>query len=192
MKSSQYLVLEQYDFNEHIITIWDAYGNNFLNAIAVEKRYAHIINHENYWNEDDILKANNINIDNDNMCYVLYEFDDFLVNANCNTKSAESILKFVCKDINESDDNILVVKQIKARNRSYNISRNKRGFSNTAWSHLVRERDKKCIECGSEYQLHAHHIKSYKSFPELRFEVSNGITLCSSCHRKLHKKIGRN
>ena len=38
-----------------------------------------------------------------------------------------------------------------------------------------------CKEVGGE--LNAHHIKSWKDFPELRFNVDNGITLCKKCHK---------
>ena len=31
-----------------------------------------------------------------------------------------------------------------------------------------------------------HHKKDYKKYPELRCEDANGITLCNSCHQKLH------
>jgi hypothetical protein len=38
-----------------------------------------------------------------------------------------------------------------------------------------------CRQLGG--RLNAHHIKSWKDFPDFRFTVSNGLTLCSSCHR---------
>jgi len=34
--------------------------------------------------------------------------------------------------------------------------------------------------------LHPHHIKSYTHYPELRYVVFNGKTLCKDCHYKLH------
>lgn len=56
-----------------------------------------------------------------------------------------------------------------------------------AWSLAVRERDGfKCVECGATGRLHAHHMKPWKSSPELRFDVANGKTLCPPCHSKAH------
>jgi hypothetical protein len=44
-----------------------------------------------------------------------------------------------------------------------------------------------CQQCGYHGRsLHAHHIKSYSDYPELRFDISNGLTVCISCHEKLH------
>jgi len=62
------------------------------------------------------------------------------------------------------------------------------------WRSLVYRRDnwtcKKCgLKCRKE-NIVAHHIKTWSEYPELRFEVSNGIVLCRSCHKKTHKEIG--
>lgn len=67
---------------------------------------------------------------------------------------------------------------------------NKRGSTKyIKWKKNVLSRDDhKCKNCGSENNLHVHHIKSYKKHPELRTDMDNGITLCSKCHIKEHKK----
>lgn len=57
------------------------------------------------------------------------------------------------------------------------------------WSLAVRERDGfMCRKCGSREKLNAHHIKPFADFPELRFDINNGITLWEDCHKKEHKK----
>ena len=38
--------------------------------------------------------------------------------------------------------------------------------------------------------LRAHHIQNFAQFPELRFEVSNGITLSKKAHQKFHRIYG--
>jgi 5-methylcytosine-specific restriction endonuclease McrA len=45
-----------------------------------------------------------------------------------------------------------------------------------------------CQECGDARggNLVAHHIKPFAAYPDLRFAVSNGITLCQKCHDALH------
>ena len=62
------------------------------------------------------------------------------------------------------------------------------------WRKAVLERDsRKCIWCGSTERLHADHIKPFSLFPELRFAIDNGRTLCQKCHfttfnfKKLHQ-----
>jgi hypothetical protein len=54
------------------------------------------------------------------------------------------------------------------------------------WRELVFERDNfTCVECGARgVELHPDHIKPFSLFPELRFDVSNGRTLCVPCHKE--------
>jgi len=40
-------------------------------------------------------------------------------------------------------------------------------------------------------ELEVHHINNFADFPELRFDVSNGITLSKQSHREFHKKYGK-
>lgn len=51
--------------------------------------------------------------------------------------------------------------------------------------------DYKCVLCGAGENLCVDHIKPFSLYPELRTEVSNGRTLCMSCHYKT-KTFGRN
>jgi HNH endonuclease len=59
------------------------------------------------------------------------------------------------------------------------------------WRRLVYERDNyTCQDCGkTNCYLHAHHIKSFSQFPELRTDVSNGKTLCVDCHKTYHPSM---
>lgn len=55
------------------------------------------------------------------------------------------------------------------------------------WIAAVKDRDEhKCVECGATGRLHAHHVKPWKTHPELRHDVSNGAALCPPCHQKAH------
>jgi 5-methylcytosine-specific restriction endonuclease McrA len=58
------------------------------------------------------------------------------------------------------------------------------------WRRAVFQRDNfKCIFCGFKSKgkkpsdIQADHIKPFASFPELRFAIDNGRTLCVPCHR---------
>lgn len=58
------------------------------------------------------------------------------------------------------------------------------------WRTAVFERDDyTCVWCGAKsgngksVTLNADHIKPFAYFPELRFAIDNGRTLCECCHR---------
>lgn len=59
------------------------------------------------------------------------------------------------------------------------------------WRKAVFERDNyTCIWCGAKSEsgqtviLNADHIKRWSEYPELRFAIDNGRTLCVACHSK--------
>jgi hypothetical protein len=69
--------------------------------------------------------------------------------------------------------------------------KNRRG-KHRAWAGAVISRDNAtCQRCGAQnIELHAHHIRSFVDHPELRWELSNGETLCHRCHWDEHSKRG--
>lgn len=57
------------------------------------------------------------------------------------------------------------------------------------WREAVYQRDNfTCRSCGEKEavsgKLNAHHIKPFSLYPELRFAIDNGETLCDECHKK--------
>lgn len=63
------------------------------------------------------------------------------------------------------------------------------------WRKKVFERDEyTCQHCqaksgkDSEVYLEPHHIKGWAKYEELRYELSNGITLCRECHKLTRKR----
>jgi hypothetical protein len=70
-----------------------------------------------------------------------------------------------------------VVKKIKKPNRKKLIFE-----ADKLWASIVKERDGKCIYCGSTRNLNAHHIFTKARHGNLRWEPDNGVTLCAGCH----------
>lgn len=73
---------------------------------------------------------------------------------------------------------------IKAKHNSYWRCQDKKLKE---WRESVFERDNYiCQLCGTRGgNLEAHHKKSWAKYPELRYKIENGITLCYGCHKKV-------
>lgn len=73
-------------------------------------------------------------------------------------------------------------------------TRIRNGIEFRLWREAVFARDNwVCQECkkrGSQ-KLHAHHILNFAQYPELRFAIDNGMSLCKKCHIKFHSKYGK-
>lgn len=63
------------------------------------------------------------------------------------------------------------------------------------WQAKVFHRDNlTCRICGRDANtlilndifLHSHHILSWEEYPEIRFDINNGLTLCDECHYCYH------
>jgi hypothetical protein len=212
-------VFEKYEYKGWIITITNYFGSDELIGFAVIKKYANQITVDNYhWICLDEL-AEELGIDvvyNDEFedgdfgelgHYVYCEPDDLATkidayNGHLNTRCSSSMLNYIVNEIEDFINppewyesrhrikRIVALKQIYKKALVPKVSKRKSGFLSQAWAAMVKERDGKCTNCGDANDLHAHHIKPYSRYPELRLNVDNGTTLCSLCHRKHHKTNG--
>jgi hypothetical protein len=66
--------------------------------------------------------------------------------------------------------------------------RRKHPGRHAAWARRVISRDRAtCQRCGvTGVEMHAHHVKSYIDHPQMRWDVTNGETLCYRCHWNEH------
>lgn len=57
------------------------------------------------------------------------------------------------------------------------------------WVKIVHKKDNyTCTKCGKRGgEINAHHKKRFSIYPELAFDINNGVTLCIKCHREEHK-----
>lgn len=56
----------------------------------------------------------------------------------------------------------------------------------TEFNAYIRERDKKCILCGSTEKLQCSHFYGKHARPATRWNIYNAYAMCASCHFKHH------
>lgn len=203
-----YKVFEIYEYRCFVIRIENYKGSDDLVGFATPNKFFGLIDYFDceVGQAEEILEEKGFDIyeyDDGELIgtkkgecdYILLspdEIEPFL--ARVDMRNPKQILKFMLNRIDEilkENPKESISKEVKKITQNTKPHRKPRPFHHIAWSSMVRLRDKKCTQCGSTHELHAHHIKSYKDYPELRFDVNNGVTLCGNCHRKWHKEHGR-
>lgn len=49
-----------------------------------------------------------------------------------------------------------------------------------------------CLDCGKHGdRLEVHHVEAWGPYPELRYDIANGVTLCRKCHLARHRNRPR-
>ena len=92
------------------------------------------------------------------------------------------------RGINHCKYNEKLTEEERLKNR-YELS----GGNSRVWSQQVLSRDNyTCQICGDNKggNLNAHHLNGWNTFPEQRFDLDNGVTLCTDCHKDFHSQYG--
>lgn len=93
-----------------------------------------------------------------------------------------------CKNISTAKKRLVIEGKHNWGDGTKSIERVKiyNSFQFRNWRKEVFKRDNYiCQQCKVRGgYLEAHHIKPFSLFPELRFVIDNGITLCKKCHIK--------
>lgn len=77
------------------------------------------------------------------------------------------------------------VKGVPPPSKGKGTSESKNSAKLYMWKRAVKERDgHKCMQCASTHRVAAHHVVPWRLDEIKRFDISNGITLCISCHGK--------
>ena len=91
------------------------------------------------------------------------------------------------------------LKTAKTRNKSGGNNKNKKDKKQKLeklykesdmyfWAKEVRMAyNYRCVYCGTNRRLSAHHIFLKALYPGLKYNLSNGILLCNRCHVEIHK-----
>lgn len=69
----------------------------------------------------------------------------------------------------------------------------KEDYGYIRWAQDVKRRDNyACVICNRKgILLNSHHLNSWSDHPSQRYDVGNGVTLCSFHHDDFHEKYGK-
>lgn len=128
-------------------------------------------------------------------------YEQFLERCSENRRAAAHILKntgfytpFVFRGEDRDDWNfrkhkICLIAGYRVISDLTKILKPRRTGKYKAWQKSVKIRDgHTCTICGNKENLHVHHIVELFRNPRLSVDVDNGLTLCSCCHKRVHKK----
>ena len=116
-----------------------------------------------------------------------YNHENFLKKCDGGYYPDEEPLEYQGEVI--SDKTIIPFSEVHSISKSSkNELRNSKPYN--AWKKAVIHRDKVCVICGHDKNLHAHHLFGYAENQILATSINNGVTLCKHCHRKYHEIYG--
>ncbi len=66
------------------------------------------------------------------------------------------------------------------------------GGNGQVWSNSIMKRDNYTCQICNQHggKLNSHHLNAWNAFPEQRFDLDNGVTLCTDCHKEFHSEYG--
>jgi len=107
-----------------------------------------------------------------------------------NSKEAKNKISFALKGKKKSPEHVEKVRQAliaRADRLGRKVQREKHNanWQYKYWRNEVFKRDDfTCWICGEKGgTLNAHHLFSWAKYPELRYHIPNGLTLCEDCHK---------
>ena len=168
------------------------------------RKYNYIQLNQNFFNESEIkklrmtkngdknliiyLKLKLLSLKNNNKIY-FEGFEENLFNQlelqiDENKDEIKTTVEFLLKNhlASYTDDFVLKIDNVTSK-------RNRSTKEYKLWRQKVFLKNKyTCQNCNKKgVYLEAHHIKDWSNHYDLRFDVSNGLTLCKECHKLIHK-----
>lgn len=144
-----------------------------------------------------IFESKNINVEN---IYTSKIGDEFVVTWTCSTCGETFKNDMYCIKKKKFCLNCFRKSQRGVNHPRFNFSLslterlNDRQYNKTLiekWRKEIFLKDNYiCKVCGDKGKLNAHHLNGYHWYVSGRYDVSNGVTLCESCHKDFHKKYG--